>query len=122
MRRAVRDDAIGTTRPTDGLTAGAGAKVAGCRRSRRTFRHAERDPAREFLALAEGRADLAMGSALQWSARMPPLAVFALPWLAPDPRDRGRARATGRVAGDAAVTTPACPVYRRLPRAASARA
>jgi len=48
---------------------------------------AERDPAREFLALAEGRADLAVGSALQWSAQVPPLAVFALPWLAPDPRD-----------------------------------
>jgi TRAP-type C4-dicarboxylate transport system substrate-binding protein len=47
---------------------------------------ADRDPAREFLALAEGRADLAIGSALQWSAQVPALAVFALPWLAPERR------------------------------------
>jgi TRAP-type C4-dicarboxylate transport system substrate-binding protein len=44
---------------------------------------AERDPARELLALKEGRADLAVGSALQWSLQLPALAVYSLPWLAP---------------------------------------
>jgi len=48
---------------------------------------AGRDPARELLALAEGRADLAVGSALQWSTQLAALAVFALPWLAPENRD-----------------------------------
>jgi TRAP-type C4-dicarboxylate transport system substrate-binding protein len=48
---------------------------------------AGRDPARELLALADGRADLAVGSALEWSAQVPALAVFALPWFAPSRRD-----------------------------------
>jgi len=48
---------------------------------------AGRDPARELMALADGRADLAVGSALQWSAQVPALAVFGLPWLAPRSRD-----------------------------------
>ena len=44
---------------------------------------AHRDPARELLALKEGAADLAVGSALQWSMQLPSLAVFSLPWIAP---------------------------------------
>ncbi|HVE50822.1 MAG TPA: TRAP transporter substrate-binding protein DctP [Casimicrobiaceae bacterium] len=48
---------------------------------------ARRDPAREFLALKEGDADLAVGSALQWSTQVPSLAVFSLPWLAPQDSD-----------------------------------
>ncbi len=47
---------------------------------------AQRDPAREFIALRDGAADLAVGSALVWSAQVPALAVVALPWLAPDRR------------------------------------
>lgn len=49
----------------------AGASLAG------------RDPAREVLAVARGDADLAVGSALQWSLQLPALGVFALPWIAP---------------------------------------
>jgi TRAP-type C4-dicarboxylate transport system substrate-binding protein len=45
---------------------------------------AERDPGREFAALKEARADLAVGSALQWSLQVPALGVFALPWIAPE--------------------------------------
>jgi TRAP-type transport system periplasmic protein len=41
-----------------------------------------RDPGREFGALRDGLADLAVGSALAWSAQFPPLGVYALPWLA----------------------------------------
>ncbi|HEX4883807.1 MAG TPA: TRAP transporter substrate-binding protein DctP [Casimicrobiaceae bacterium] len=44
---------------------------------------AGRDPARELLALAEGRADLAVGSTLQWALQVPALGVFSLPWIAP---------------------------------------
>jgi TRAP-type C4-dicarboxylate transport system substrate-binding protein len=47
-----------------------------------------RDPAREFGALADGQADLAIGSALAWSAQCPPLAIFALPWLGAEPREQ----------------------------------
>lgn len=43
-----------------------------------------RDPAREFGALKDGPADLAVGSALAWSAQFPAAGVYALPWLAPD--------------------------------------
>jgi TRAP-type C4-dicarboxylate transport system substrate-binding protein len=50
----------------------AGASLAG------------RDPAREVAALKEGAADLAVGSALQWSLQVPALGVFAMPWIAPD--------------------------------------
>ena len=44
---------------------------------------AQRDPAREFAALQAGKADLAVGSALQWSPQLPALGVYGLPWLAP---------------------------------------
>ena len=40
-----------------------------------------RDPEREFGALKEGLADLAVGSALAWSAQFAPLAVYSVPWL-----------------------------------------
>ena len=42
------------------------------------------DPAREFSALRDGAADLAVGSTLFWSAQVVELNVFALPWLAPE--------------------------------------
>lgn len=45
---------------------------------------AQRDPLRELLALKQGGADLAVGSALAWSMQVPALMVFALPWIAPD--------------------------------------
>lgn len=48
---------------------------------------ASRDPQREFLALREGAADLAVGSALTWSMQFAALAVYALPWLADEPHE-----------------------------------
>ncbi len=45
---------------------------------------AGRDPGREFQAVAGGAADLAVGSALAWSAQLPALGAYVLPWLAPD--------------------------------------
>jgi TRAP-type C4-dicarboxylate transport system substrate-binding protein len=47
-----------------------------------------RDPGREFGALKDGLADLAVGSALAWSEQFPPLGVYALPWLAADAREQ----------------------------------
>lgn len=47
-----------------------------------------RDPGREFGALKDGLADLAVGSALSWSGEFPPLGVYALPWLAADAREQ----------------------------------
>ena len=49
---------------------------------------AQRDPAREFGALKDGTADLSVGSALAWSGQFAPLAVYALPWLAVEPREQ----------------------------------
>jgi len=46
-----------------------------------------RDPAREFNALRDGAADLAVGSTLFWSGQVVELNVIALPWLAPEDRD-----------------------------------
>lgn len=46
-----------------------------------------RDPAREFAALRDGDADLAVGSTLFWSAQVSPLAVVGLPWIAPGPAE-----------------------------------
>lgn len=45
----------------------------------------QRDVAREFVALRDGAADLAIGSSLYWSAQVPPLGVVGLPWLAAEP-------------------------------------
>jgi TRAP-type C4-dicarboxylate transport system substrate-binding protein len=59
---------------------------------------AQRDPEREFLALAQGAADLAAGSALAWSTQVPALAVYSLPWLARD------AAALDAVVRDPAIT------------------
>jgi TRAP-type C4-dicarboxylate transport system substrate-binding protein len=47
-----------------------------------------RDPGREFGALRDGIADLAVGSALAWSAQLPAFGVYALPWLAAEPREQ----------------------------------
>jgi TRAP-type C4-dicarboxylate transport system substrate-binding protein len=44
---------------------------------------AQRDPLREFAALRDGAADLAIGSTLFWSATVGELGVIGLPWLAP---------------------------------------
>jgi TRAP-type C4-dicarboxylate transport system substrate-binding protein len=49
---------------------------------------AGRDPLREFGALRDGAADLAVGSALAWSAQLPQFGVYSLPWLAPEPREQ----------------------------------
>jgi len=48
---------------------------------------AGRDPQREFLALREGAADLAVGSSLAWSMQIPALGIYALPWLADEPQE-----------------------------------
>ena len=45
-----------------------------------------RDASREFAAVKDGGADLAVGSALQWSLQVPALGVYTLPWIAPDER------------------------------------
>ena len=42
-----------------------------------------RDPGREFIALRDGDADLAVGSTLFWSAQVRELGVVGLPWIAP---------------------------------------
>ena len=61
---------------------------------------AQRDPARELLALRDGGADLAVGSALAWAAQLPALAVYALPWIAPEPADLAALVASPEVAGE----------------------
>jgi C4-dicarboxylate-binding protein DctP len=45
-----------------------------------------RDALREFGALRDGAGDLAVGSALAWSAQLPAFGVYGLPWIAPEPR------------------------------------
>lgn len=47
---------------------------------------AQRDPTREFAALRDGGADLAVGSSLFWSPQVTELNAIGLPWLAPDDR------------------------------------
>lgn len=48
---------------------------------------AQRDPAREFVALRDGAADLAVGSTLFWSVKVNALVAIGLPWLAPEARE-----------------------------------
>ena len=50
-------------------------------------RHEPRRPAREFLALRDGAADLAVGSTLLWSVQVVELNAIGLPWLAPEEKD-----------------------------------
>ena len=57
---------------------------------------AKRDPDREFGALRDGVADLAVGSTLHWSAQVDALSVVGLPWLAPEVRQLEQL-ATGEV-------------------------
>jgi len=45
---------------------------------------AQRDPAREFVALRDGGIDLAVGSAAAWAMQVKELNLLALPWLVPD--------------------------------------
>ncbi len=47
---------------------------------------ARNDPAREFLALREGAADLAVGSTLYWASQVVDFNLYALPWLAAEER------------------------------------
>ncbi len=61
---------------------------------------AQRDAGREFFALRDGAADLAVGSALAWSAQLPALAVYALPWIAPEPADLAALTTSPEVAGE----------------------
>jgi len=61
---------------------------------------AQRDPAREMLALRDGAADLAVGSALAWSAQLPALAIYAVPWLAPERDDLAALVAAPEIAGE----------------------
>ena len=56
-----------------------------------------RDPLREFGALRDGDADLAVGSALAWSAQLPAFGVYGLPWIASE------AAGQEAIATDAAV-------------------
>jgi TRAP-type C4-dicarboxylate transport system substrate-binding protein len=44
-----------------------------------------RDPAREFTALRNGVADLAVGSTLYWAMHVDALVAVGLPWLAAEP-------------------------------------
>ncbi len=48
---------------------------------------AQNDPAREFIALRDGAADLAVGSTLFWSSQVAALGVISLPWIAPEAKD-----------------------------------
>lgn len=57
-----------------------------------------RDPGREFFALRDGAADLAVGSALAWSTQFPAGGVYALPWIAPEPDDLAELVAAPEVA------------------------
>ena len=61
---------------------------------------AQRDPQRELFALRDGAADLAVGSALAWSAQLPALAVYAIPWIAPEREDLDALVASPAVAGE----------------------
>jgi TRAP-type C4-dicarboxylate transport system substrate-binding protein len=45
---------------------------------------ARRDPAREFAALRDGAAELAVGSTTAWATQVKELNLLALPWLVPD--------------------------------------
>jgi TRAP-type C4-dicarboxylate transport system substrate-binding protein len=47
---------------------------------------AQRDATREFSALRDGAADLAVGSSLYWSVQVAALGAVGLPWLAADAR------------------------------------
>ena len=49
---------------------------------------AARDALREFGALRDGAVDMAVGSALAWSAQLPVFGVYGLPWIAPEPREQ----------------------------------
>ena len=56
---------------------------------------AGRDAGREFVALRSGQADLAVGSAFAWSAQMPILGAYVLPWRAPDAHEQEALAADG---------------------------
>ena len=60
---------------------------------------AQRDAGREFFAMRDGQADLAVGSALSWSIQLPAAGVYALPWIAPETADLAALVAAPEVAG-----------------------
>ncbi|MCC7218060.1 MAG: TRAP transporter substrate-binding protein DctP [Burkholderiales bacterium] len=49
---------------------------------------AGRDAGREFGALRDGMAEMAVGSALAWSSQLPVFGAYVLPWLAPEAREQ----------------------------------
>ena len=60
---------------------------------------AGRDPGREFAAVRDGAADLAVGSALAWSGQLPAFGAYVLPWLAAEPREQLALAADGALFG-----------------------
>jgi tripartite ATP-independent transporter DctP family solute receptor len=48
------------------------------------------DQSREFTALRQGIVDLAVGSTINWSAQVPQLNLFSMPFLVPDQEALGR--------------------------------
>jgi TRAP-type transport system periplasmic protein len=83
---------------------------------------ASRDPGREFGALKDGATDLAVGSALAWSAQFPPLAIYATPWLAGDAAEQAalvasadvRAQLFARMADAGVVALAVAPLGERV--------
>ncbi|MEO8486173.1 MAG: TRAP transporter substrate-binding protein DctP [Betaproteobacteria bacterium] len=68
---------------------------------------AQREPGRELFAVRDGAADLAVGSALAWSEQLPALAIFALPWIAPEPEDLAALVASSDISGEVMRRTEA---------------
>lgn len=83
---------------------------------------AGRDPQREFSALRDGAADLAVGSALAWSGELPAFGVFSLPWLAAETREQEslaanavlRERIAARAAAAGVVVLTIAPLGERM--------
>jgi len=83
---------------------------------------AGRDATKELAAMREGKIDLAVGSALEWSQDVPALAVYALPWLAATPRaldalmasERLDAAIAARVAAAGAVVVAIAPLWHHV--------
>jgi TRAP-type C4-dicarboxylate transport system substrate-binding protein len=83
---------------SDAMAAAADGRVASALHPGASL--AQRDPARELLALRDGAADLAVGSALAWSAQLPALAVYAVPWIAPERADLAALVASPAITGE----------------------
>ena len=92
--RSARPRRPGATRWRRRPTEASRARCIRARRSRSAI------PQRELFALRDGAADLAVGSALAWSAQLPALAVYAMPWIAPEREDLDALVASPAVAGE----------------------